>query len=550
MTRTFFFCICCLFCCRLAAQKISPQQVAGVEPLLDLTFTEAERDSMLVELDDQLALYKIIHAAHIDNWIAPPLYFDPVAQLKSPPRPTKKAPARFDIPKNVNLPQNRSELAFYTIPQLASLVKSRKITAVELTQFFLNRLKTYGDTLHCVVSLTEDIALREARQADEEIKKGQYRGILHGIPYGIKDLLAVEGTKTTWGAAPFKNQTIDQTATVVKKLRAAGAVLVAKLSLGSLAMGDVWYGGKTRSPWNLKRGSSGSSAGSASATVAGLVPFAIGSETLGSIVSPSNACGATGLRPTFGAVSRYGAMTLCWSLDKLGPICRSTEDAAIVFETIRGVDALDPSTRAGNFAYDARTDWKKLRIGYPKNLMDTLPRTHPDWQVIRTLEQLGATVRPFEFRPSVSFQIVSVILMSECAAAFDELTRSNLDDQLTQQHKNAWPNYFRAARLIPAVEYLNANRLRKLLIDETDALLRQYDVAIMPTFMGGQLQTTNLTGHPALVMPTGFGKDNRPTSITFIGNYFDEAAILAVGKAYEMAAGVVNRHPEVFWAGK
>ncbi|MCU0391235.1 MAG: amidase [Thermoflexibacter sp.] len=499
---------------------------------------------MLSELQEYVDIYKEIHKHYLKNWVSPPLYFDPIPSGKVIPNtPQKKI--NWTIPKNMELPKNKQDLAFYSIPQLASLIKSKKITSLDLTQFFLARLKKYQDTLLCVVSLTEEIALKQAQKADDELSKGVYRGIMHGIPYGVKDLLAVEGTKTTWGAGAYKEQVIEQTATVVKKLEQAGAVMLGKLTLGELAMGDVWFGGKTKNPWNLQQGSSGSSAGSASATAAGLVPFAIGTETHGSIVSPSTRCGTTGLRPTFGRVSRYGAMTLSWSLDKIGAITRSAEDAAIVFETIRGTDNKDLTVKDFSFNYSSEIDLKKLKIGYLKNNFDSLKDTKLETNVLDVLRKLGANIEPVVLKTTYPYDIIGLIVMAESAAAFDELTRTNQDDKLVQQHKNAWANFFRAARFIPATEYINANRLRTQMIAEVDAVVSQYDVLISPNFQNGILAMTNLTGHPVVVVPSGF-REGRPNSISFLGNFFDEATILAVAKAFQDATDFDEQHPERF----
>ena len=542
--KTLLTSLMCLIGSWLFAQMpITKEDIAVAEKFLDLTFTEPERDSMLAEVTDNLLSIKAVHSQHLDNWVAPVLYFNPLPSNFKMQKGQK--PILWSAPK-VSMPVNKADLAFYTIPKLAQLIKTKKISSVELTKFFIERIKQYSDTLHCTISITEETALQQAKQADDELAKGKYRGILHGIPYGVKDLIAVKGTKTTWGAAPYKNQTIDQTATVVEKLNKAGGVMVAKLTLGALAMGDIWFGGKTRNPWNLLRGSSGSSAGSASAVVAGLVPFAIGSETLGSIVSPSTECGATGLRPTFGRVSRYGAMTLCWSLDKLGPITRYAEDAAIVLSIISGSDGLDRTVIDAPFNFNTSIDIKKLRIGYPTNVFDSLNKTRSEWKTLETLEKMGAKLIPMEFKTSVSPKIIDLILMGECAAAFDEMTRTNLDDELTMQTKNAWPNAFRSARLLPAVDYVNANRLRSKMIEEVDAIMKNFDVIVTSNFGVNQLQITNMTGHPVVVMPNGFLSDGRPSSITFLGNLFDEATILSLAKAYQDATDFEEKHPEIF----
>ena len=460
---------------------------------------------------------------------------------------TKQKKVKWDYPK-INLPLNKNELAFYSILQLSSLLKNKKITSVELTRFFIDRLKKYGDTLQCVISLTENIAMQQALQADKEIAAGNYRGPLHGIPYGLKDLFAVKGTKTTWGAEPYKDQTIDEDAYVYTKLKDAGAVLIAKFTLGALAQGDYWYGGRTKNPWNTKFGSSGSSAGSTSATVAGLVPFAIGTETLGSIISPSTTCGATGLRPTFGSISRSGAMALSWSMDKVGPLCRSAEDAAVVFNYIHGTDGKDASAVNMPFNYSGKTDLSKLRVAYAKNYFSRKDTMGNELAALEAFRKAGAQLIPVDFPDSgiYNFNMTGIILNAEAAAAFDELTRSNEDDKLTRQNRNDWPNSFRSSRFIPAVDYINANRHRYLLMKKMDEFMSQYDVVICPTFVGSQLRITNLTGHPAICMPTGFNKNNLPTSITLLGKLYDEATLLNVAKAYQNITEWNKLHPEMF----
>jgi Asp-tRNA(Asn)/Glu-tRNA(Gln) amidotransferase A subunit family amidase len=527
---------------------VNKENISKAEKLIDIDLTDNERDSLITQAQNYLVTYKAMHAQKLENSVAPALYFNPSVASGIALNLTKINGVKsvWDVPKKLDLPKNKADLAFYSIPQLASLIKNRKISSVDLTRFFIERLKKYRDTLHCVISLTENMALAEAAQADADIAKGKYRGILHGIPYGVKDLFSVKNTLTTWGAAPFKNQKFEEDAAVVQHLRAAGAILVAKLSMGSLAMGDVWFGGITRNPWDLAQGSSGSSAGSASAVSAGLLPFAIGTETQGSIVSPSTRCGTTGLRPTFGRVNRAGAMTLCWSLDKAGPITRSAYDAAIVFEAINGGNTEgDKAAVDVPFSYSNTVDIKTLRIGYPKNLFDSLKKDRNEWRTLEALEKLGVKLQPFEWKTTVPARIMGVVLMSEAAAAFDEMTRTNLDDELTSQNRFSWPNNFRAARFIPAVEYINANRLRTKMMSEIGDLLRGYDCVIMPSFEGDILPITNLTGHPVVVMPNGF-QNNHPTSITFLGNLFDDAVILAVAKAFQDATNFEDVHPEMF----
>ncbi|XVJ68167.1 MAG: amidase [Lacibacter sp.] len=533
-----------------AAQQtdtISRTDILTAGKLFSINFTAAEIDSMYFTILQRNIQYKRRYPLKLENSVPMSLWQSPV--LPGMQFETVQKPVKWELPKNVSMPSNKNDLAFYSVLQLAALIKSKKITSVELTQFFIDRIKKWGDTLQCVISITEDIAMQQARAADAEIAAGNYRGPLHGIPYGLKDLFAVKGTKTTWGASVYKDQVIDEDAYVYTKLKEAGAVLVAKFTLGALAQGDWWFGGRTKNPWNLNFGSSGSSAGSASATVAGLVPFAIGTETLGSIVSPSHTNGATGLRPTFGAVSRSGGMTLCWSLDKTGPICRSAEDAAVVFYYIKGTDGKDPGAVNMPFNYSPKTDIKKLRIGYAKNFFDRIKDTSAnEWKVIKAFEQMGVQLIPVNFPDTAAYpyDIVGITLASEAAAAFDELTRNNLDDQLTRQNRNDWPNYFRAARFIPAVEYVNAQRHRYLLMKKMQEFFANVDVVITPTYAGSQLAITNLTGHPALCMPTGFTRQSLPTSITFLGNLYGEANLLSVGRALQFNTGWEEVHPDKF----
>jgi Asp-tRNA(Asn)/Glu-tRNA(Gln) amidotransferase A subunit family amidase len=430
------------------------------------------------------------------------------------------------------------------VTTLARLVRARKVTSVELTQMYLARLKKYGPRLECVITLTEDLALTQARKADEEIAAGRYRGPLHGIPYGAKDLLATKGIRTTWGSKPYMEQVPDHDATVIERLEQAGAVLVAKLTLGELAWGDVWFGGKTRNPWNYEQGSSGSSAGPASATAAGLVGFAIGTETWGSIISPSTRCGVAGLRPTYGRVSRAGAMALSWSMDKIGPICRSVEDCALVFEAICGPDGKELSVADLPFSWDPAADLKTIRVGYLKKAFEEDSKTKKnDQAVLEVLRSAGIELVPFELPANLPIQSLAIILNAEAAAAFDELTRSNRDDLMARQERNAWPNAFRTARFIPAVEYIQANRVRTLLMEEMAKRMKAVDVYVAPSFGGDDGLLTNLTGHPAVVVPNGFDEKGSPTSISFIGGLYEEAKMLRVALAYEQATDFHTRHP-------
>ena len=437
---------------------------------------------------------------------------------------------------------------------MAYLVRTGKVTSTELTRLFLKRLQVYGPELECVVSLLETEALRAAARADREIAAGRYRGPLHGIPFGVKDLLAVRGTRTTWGAEPYREQRLEETATVVRRLEEAGAVLVAKLTLGALAWGDVWYDGTTRNPWNREEGSSGSSAGPASAVSAGLVPFALGSETWGSIVSPSTRCGVTGLRPTFGRVSRAGAMALSWSMDKLGPLARSAEDCALVLAAIHGPDGLDPSLVPAAFSYRPDIDLAGLRIGFlePDAIDDAID--DPEWvaqqrragdlyrQALVSLEELGARLVPLE-PLAFDAEPLSIILSVEAAAAFEQLTLSGRDDELVRQGRYAWPNVFRAAQFIPATAYVQANRARTLLIRQMADRMQEVDLYVGPPFVGQDLLVTNLTGHPSITMPVGMLDEDSPWSISFTGRLFDEATLLATARAWQEATGHHRLHP-------
>jgi Asp-tRNA(Asn)/Glu-tRNA(Gln) amidotransferase A subunit family amidase len=513
--------------------------------LIGLEFSEKQNEMMVRGLEINRQSYEALRGFDLDNSVAPALVFDPLPSGFKPP--ASVGPVMWNIPEDVFLPANLSELAFYSIPQLASLVKSRRISAEDLTLFFLDRLEKYGDTLQAVVTITRETALAQARHADREIAMGRYRGPLHGIPYGAKDLLAVEGFKTTWGAMPFKDQYKDQTATVIRKLDEAGAILVAKLTLGALAMGDIWFGGVTKNPWNLEQGSSGSSAGSASTVSAGLLPFAIGTETLGSIVSPSTRCGVTGLRPTFGRVSRSGAMALSWTMDKVGPIARSAYDCAIVLEAISGKDPGDITTVDAAYVVPPVSQIRRLRVGYIKSFFDEeYNGKENDRQVLADLQSMGIYLEEVEWEFSMPVSALRIILTAEAAAAFDELTVSKRDSLLVAQGVNAWPNTFRTARFIPAVEYINANRLRKLLIEEVYQLMKDYDVIVTPSYGGNQLLVTNLTGNPCLVAPNGFNANGSPTSISFIGNLFEEGKLVALAAAWQEFSGHHQQHPPLF----
>jgi len=524
---------------------ITKEMVRSAASIIGIDFTEAERDTMTSALKDTREDLQAIRNLNMSNATPPALVFNPVPVGKK--FDFDQSDPVFDLPLNIDLPSNRDDLAFYTVAELATLIRDRKITSVELTEFFLDRIDRYDEQLKAIITVTKERALKQAAQLDAELENGIYRGPLHGIPYGAKDLLAVEGYKTTWGAMPYKDQIIHETATVVSKLDEAGAVLIAKTTLGALAYGDIWFGGRTNNPWDLEQGSSGSSAGSASGTAAGLFPFAIGTETLGSIVSPSTRNGATGLRPSYGRVSRHGAMALSWSMDKIGPITRSVEDAAIVFDAIQGPDGIDQSLIDLPFSYNAESDLSDLRIGYLKPAFERdYYNKERDNAVLDVLRDMGVELIPIAL-PEFQTGPLLITLYAEGAAAFDQLTLSNEDDLMQWQSPNAWPNTFRAARFIPAVEYINANRARYELIQKMeDEVMSQVDVYVTPAFGNANLLITNLTGHPSVVLPNGFTDDGRPTSITFTGDLFDEGSVLRVAKAYQEATDHHKKHPPIF----
>ena len=514
---------------------------------MDLQFDSIEQTMIDSGMADLMDAYRAIRAYGLPNSTPPAVQFNPLPYGFQLPLPTEKI--KWEIPEGISKPSWEADLAFMSIPELASLIRSGEISCLALTEFFLNRMKKYDPQLHCVVTLTEEYAIEQAKKMDAELVDGKDRGILHGIPFGAKDLFSFPGYPTTWGAGAYRDQVLDETAGIIKKLEDAGAILVAKTTLGALAMGDVWFADTTRNPWNLEEGSSGSSAGSASATAAGLLPFAIGTETWGSIVSPSTRCGTTGLRPTYGMVTRSGAMALSWSMDKVGPICRSATDCAIVFDAIRGLDPKDKTLIDAGFTYPGKVDLASLRIGYFKSAFDEEYGVSKfDKQTLKTLKKLGAELIPVELEnPELPYFAMSIIYEAEAAAAFDELTRSNRDSLLVRQHRYAWPNKFRTARYITAVEYIQANRIRHDLIEDYNTRLKDFDVVITPSFKeGNQPLATNLTGHPVVVVPNGFKDSGSPTSISFLGNLFDEGTILAVAAAYQEATSFNKKRPVIF----
>jgi len=537
-------------CSSTDKEGITSKDVRGAEKLIGISFSQQEVDTLVSYLNENKAGYDSVRKMKIDYSTAPALYFDPrpfgfVAKVRG-------SKSDWNLPLSVSLPDNDDAIAFMTVAELSYLIRTKQITSTELTKIYLKRIKMYNDTLEAVITITEDLALRQAGLADQELEDGTYRGPLHGIPYGIKDLFSVPGYKTTWGAAPYKDQVLDEESTVVKKLEAAGAVLVAKLTSGALARGDVWFGGKTKNPWDLKQGASGSSAGSGSATAAGLVAFSIGTETLGSIVSPSTRCGVTGLRPTFGRVSRDGGMSLSWSMDKVGPICRSAQDCALVFEVIRG--SLDESDRDNSvvdysFTYNPPQDLAGYKIGYLKELFDrdTSKVGSNNSASLETLRKLGATLHEVELPKNIPYDAFDIILRAEAGAFFDDLVREHKDRDMVEQHKNSRANSLRQSRFITAVEYLQANRARKVLIEAFNQMILPYDFIVSPTNGQNQSMATNLTGHPAISIPNGMDKLGHPTSITLIGNLYDEGPILEAAYLFQRSTDHEEKYPPYFY---
>lgn len=543
-------------------KKISAAMIDQAAAIAGVSISDEYKEMMLENLNGALEDYEAIRALKLPNGVAPALVFDPLLpgmKVAITPRPM-----RLSQVGPLKAPKDIEELAFWNVRDLSELVRTKKISSTALTEMYLHRLERFDPVLKCVITFTTNRAMAQATEADRDIAAGRYRGPLHGLPWGAKDLFAVKGYKTTWGAGGFEDQMIDEDATVVKRLDAAGAVLIAKLTLGALAMGDVWFGGTTKNPWKVDQGSSGSSAGSCSATAAGCVAFALGTETLGSISSPSTRCGTTGLRPTFGRVPRTGGMALTWSMDKVGPICRAAEDCAIVLSAINGPDGSDACAKNLPFNWDAGLDPRTLRIGYLKEAFEKEIEDKPDdnddakkanarrrEQRKIDLDAIDVLQKKLGFKlietklPEFPFQHMLPILSAEASAAFDELTRSGRDRLLTAQGKNDWPNSFRSGQFIPAVEYVNANRARTQGMRKWAEMFEKIDVLVAPTFGTNQLVATNFTGHPAVILPNGFRTDGTPTSITFLGNLYREDQLLAVAKAYQDATEWNKKHPVV-----
>jgi Asp-tRNA(Asn)/Glu-tRNA(Gln) amidotransferase A subunit family amidase len=542
--------------------RITKEMMHNAEKVIGIELTDKQEDMALPGVNRSLDSFEVVRKMDVPLDTEPAVVFHP--QL--PGFHVKRASAKTKFRFGRNEPaQHKSidDLAFATVPQLAELIRTKKVSSVELTKMYLGRLKRYGPKLLCVVTLTEDLAMKQAQDADNDLKRGKYRGPLHGIPWGAKDLFATKGIKTTWGAEPYRDQVIDYDATVVERLRDAGAVLVAKLSMGALAQGPKWFGGVTRNPWapdEAVTGSSGSSAGPASATSAGLVGFSIGTETLGSIVSPSSTCGVTGLRPTYGRISRYGAMGLSWTMDKVGPICRGVEDCAAALDALYGPDHHDLTVGDAPFNWTPDVPLSSLRVGYLKSEFEVTPNPSMNEQqrslteqrnamykeALAALETAGVKMTPIEL-PKFPTQNIRFVLTAEAATAFDDITRDGRVNQLSGQEPFDWPNSFRTSRFIPAVEYLRAQRARVLLMREMDKLMSQWDVFVSPAPGSASLTVTNLTGQPAVCVPCGF-VNKLPRAIMFTGGLYDEASPLRVALAFEKATKWHTMHPKVDWA--
>ena len=524
-----------------AAEGIDASTIGEAQRLAGLEFDQAEREQIAEGFGRRVEGYRRRRAVALPNGLAPATVFDARPFAGQMPEAGQLVRAIGDPGP---LPADEVDIAFAPVTSLSRWIARGEISSERLTRIYLDRLRAHGPRLECVVTLTPDLAMAQARRADEELRAGRYRGALHGIPWGAKDLFDTAGIRTTWGATPYKDRVPADDAVVVRRLEEAGAVLVAKTTLGALAYGDVWFGGRTRSPWNPERGSSGSSAGSAAGTAAGLFAFSLGTETLGSIVSPSMRCGLTGLRPTFGRVARTGAMALCWSLDKVGPICRTVEDCVMVLDAINGADAGDPSSVEVPLAYDGLETVAGLRVGYDPAWFEGRGATEVDRKALEALGGTGVNLVELEL-PAIESVPLRTILNVEAAAAFEQLTLSGRDDELVWQESRAWPNTFRSTWFVPAIELVQAERMRRLACERMRGVFEGVDALFGPSFAGDLLLITNNTGHPSLTLRAGFLAEDRPHGVTLWGRLFDEGTIARIGVALEGALGVWDRRPPV-----
>jgi Asp-tRNA(Asn)/Glu-tRNA(Gln) amidotransferase A subunit family amidase len=546
--------------------RITARSLAEAEKLIAVEYSPEQRELVLIDLEEQINRIKNLRNVSLPNALAPALTFDP--RLPDTDFEREQRPIVTSSRGPGPLPASDEDIAFAPLVSLSEWLRAGTLSSTRLTGIYLARLARFNTELECVVTITERLALEQAARADEEIAAGRYRGPLHGVPWAAKDLLDTAGIATTWGATPYKERVPDRDAAVVRRLAEAGAVLVAKSTLGALAYGDIWFAGRTRNPWNPAEGSAGSSAGSAAAVAAALAGFAIGTETLGSIVSPCMRCGTTGLRPTYGRVSRDGAMALCWSLDKIGPICRRVEDTALVLAALNGHDAADPGSVDLPFNFDATHSVQGLRVGYDPAWLDDDGADPLDAAVVESVQRMGMQLVEITL-PPLPYEALWSILHVEAAAAFEELTLSGRDQLLVRQDKDAWPNLFRRARLISAVDFLQAQRFRKIVMQEMATIYDDVHAIIGPSFAGPMQLVTNFSGHPSLTLRTGFveratragvnpiGAMGRPADpgagerhsvphgITLWGRLYDEGTILNIGMALEADLGVWDRRPPI-----
>lgn len=546
----------------MADQRLTPAMIAAAETIAGVAYTEAERALMLATLPLQAEQAARRRTVALPASLGPASRFDPRPPGFAMPDP---GPFRW-TPLASPLPVSEDDIAFATVAELGGWIRSRQITAESLTRLYLARIERHAEMLQCFATVTADAALRRAAALDAMLAAGTWLGPLHGVPYGMKDIIDTAGIATEWGAEPYRGRVPGEDAFVTAALHAAGAVLVGKTTVGALAYGDVWHGGRTRNPWNPEEGSSGSSAGSAAATAAGLCGFSIGTETLGSIVAPSARCGTAGLRPTYGRVSRRGAMPLCWSLDKIGPICRSVEDTALVLHAIAGADPGDPFQIAAPLGYDRDAAIAGLRLGYYEEDLALADADPLDRATLQAAGRLGVELVPLQRRP-LPYDALTAILQAEAAASFEELTLSGRDDLLARQDEAAWPNAFRKARFLSAVDHVQLDRFRRLVMQEMEATFRQVDLILGPALAGPMMVITNFTGHPCLCLRAGFrlspvrgsmslargrldlepgtgGTPSRvPHAICLWGRLFDEGPMLALGRALETQLGVARERP-------
>ncbi len=529
-----------------APGAITTATIAEAEKLAGVFFTETERAQIARTVGEQVESMKSRLAfGALDNQLPPAQVFRVLLPGEQPRVHGGALPSRLRFGAAPRAPYSDADIDFATVETLSRWMESGAVTSRKLVERSIARLKKADPTLHCVITLVEGPALAEADARDAEHRAGKSRGTLHGIPYGLKDLFDTKGIRTTWGAEPWRDRVPATDALVVERLREAGAVLVAKTAVGALAYGDIWFGGTCRNPWNPEQGSSGSSAGSASAVAAGCVPFAIGTETLGSIVSPCTRCGTTGLRPTFGRVPRDGCMALCWSWDKIGPITRGVLDTGLVLEAIQGASHGDPSSVSEQFLAPRAAMTKDVRLGYDPSWFEGPNAALAD--TLAAAREAGLELVEKKITPPADPGVLAMSLMAEAAASFEDMTRTNADDQLSWQADEAWPNSFRRTAFLPAVELVQVERIRRLFMRWMREVLADVDALILPPFAGGLLVVTNATGHPSLCLRAGFDAPDAPRSITLIGRPFEEQRLIEVGAALERRLAVAEKRPEMPW---